>query len=98
MKRIQTILLSILFSIFVFPSAMAQDAYFFHLKNGEVRVFYTDWVESMSFSKIDADGNEQDFICSHEVQTNDTVYRFPINEIDSVCFTSPKTEYQTGVK
>lgn len=95
MKTIRLII-SCIMSIWL-TTAVAQDAYYLHMKNGNIQVFYTDWVDSMNVSKIDIDGKEQETICSHEIWANDTVYRYALEYVDSVSFVTPKTEYQPEV-
>lgn len=53
---------------------------------GETHLFYSDELDSITFSKFDADSIEYEDIISQVFYTSDTALVVPINEIDSVTF------------
>lgn len=72
-------------------------AYLFHFSNGSKQVFYTDMVEAMRISTLDVDGNETGHPATQEIVMDGNAYRFPLESIDSIKFTTPPVEFQPGV-
>lgn len=72
-------------------------AYLFHFSDGGKQVFYTDMVEAMRISTLDVDGNETGHPATQEIVMDGNAYRFPLESIDSIKFTTPPVEFQPGV-
>ena len=76
-----------------------EDQVLVYRNTGEVYLFYSTDLESISFSRKDADGIEHEEITSHIFQSKDTTLIVPISEIDSVAFGSRNAiEYKSDVR
>ncbi|MBR6715868.1 MAG: hypothetical protein IKI83_05415 [Prevotella sp.] len=73
-------------------------AYYVYQKEGGIHAFFYDEVDSIVYSKIDIDSIICDMIVIQEIWTSDTVFRIPIESIDSIGFQTPPTIYKEGVK
>lgn len=76
----------------------AQQAFYIYRNDGAINAFITTEIDSMSYSYMDVDSVIHDEIVVHEIHTPDSIFRIPIEVIDSVGFVTPKTVYQPGVK
>ena len=92
MKKI-TFLLCLLMGLF--SQVQAQKAYYFHLKGGDIQVFYTDLVDSMTVAPIENLEAVEDYY--QQVWTADTVFQYKMSEIDSISYVTPPTQYKPGV-
>lgn len=79
-------------------TSKAQHAFYIYRNDGRINTFFTTDIDSMTYSRIDMDGVEQDDYVIHEVYTPDSIYRIPIELIDSVGFVTPETVYKSGVE
>lgn len=82
---------------FALPSN-AQQAFYIYRNDGGINTFITTEIDSMTYSRLDLDSVAHDEYVVHEVYTPDSIYRIPIELIDSVGFVTPETVYQPGVK
>ena len=78
--------------------ASAQQAFYIYRSDGRVNAFVTTEVDSMTYSRFDTDSVEHGDYVVQEVYTRDSVYRIPIDIIDSVGFVTPATVYRPGVR
>ena len=60
--------------------------------------FYTFEIDSMCCSVVDTMGIEHDGYVVQEIYTADSLYRIPLNAIDSIVFATPKIEYHQDVR
>ena len=67
------------------------------LNNGDFDAFLYSDIDSITYSKVDLNGQVHPNVVVQEIWTADSVYRTPINAIDSVAFKSPETIYKDGV-
>ncbi|MBR5062886.1 MAG: hypothetical protein IKX24_12210, partial [Prevotella sp.] len=98
MKRIIYITISIFTLLFSFDMPLeAQKAFYIYRNDGAINTFITTEIDSMTYSRIDLDSIAYEEYVVHEVYTRDSIYRIPIELIDSVGFITPETVYQPGV-
>ena len=85
MKHLYLIIFSALLSI----SATAQtigDAFYIYRNDGEFNAFFREEIDSMAYSCYDLDGTLYDDYVTQLVYTPDSIYRIPLEAIDSVAF------------
>lgn len=76
----------------------AQQAFYIYRNDGGINTFITTEIDSMTYSRLDLDSVVHDNYVVHEVYTPDSIYRIPIELIDSVGFVTPETVYKPGVR
>ena len=76
----------------------AQQAFYIYRNDGGINTFITTEIDSMTYSRLDLDSVAHDNYVVHEVYTQDSIYRIPIELIDSVGFVTPETVYKPGVR
>ena len=81
----------------VLPLAAQQRAYVIYRTDGVISAFTHDEVDSIVYSPIGLDGALFDYNVTQEVWTADSVFRIPIELIDSIALTTPPTVYKDGV-
>lgn len=77
---------------------VAQHTFYIYRNDGIINTFFSAEVDSMTYSKIDLDSLLHETPVVQEVYTPDSIYRIPIELIDSIGFVTPETVYQRGVK
>ena len=100
MKRYTFIILAAVLSMLGIQTASAQqtqDALYIYRNDGGFNGFFFADIERIEYSKIDTLGVEQDDYVVQEVYALDTLYRIPLNAIDSVTFVTPETIYKKDV-
>lgn len=97
MKQFYLKIFSVVIMSFLSMTAQAQSAYYLHLKDGRMQVFYTDFVDSMTVSRIDTEGVEHDDYVTQQFWMADSVFQYPLADIDSISFVTPETILQPGV-
>ena len=100
MKRYTFIILAAVLSMLGIQTASAQqtqDALYIYRNDGGFNGFFFSDIERIEYSKIDTLGVEQDDYVVQEVYALDTLYRIPLNAIDSVTFVTPETIYKKDV-
>ncbi|MCD8235576.1 MAG: hypothetical protein LUD00_02745 [Prevotellaceae bacterium] len=82
----------------VIAEALAQnDAMYVYRNDGEINAFLKSDVDSVVYSQLDVDSLVHSGYVVQEVWTVDSVYRIPLEVIDSVSFVTPKTVYKRDV-
>lgn len=102
MKRNNYILSLLLLVVSAFNLAPAyaqqnQYAIYNYRNDGDFNAWLNIDIDSITYSCIDTLGVEHDDVVVQEVWTPDSVYRIPINAIDSLGFRAPKPEYRDNV-
>ena len=100
MKRYTLLILAAVLSMLGIQTASAQqtqDALYIYRNDGGFNGFFFADIERIEYSKIDTLGVEQDDYVVQEVYALDTLYRIPLNAIDSVTFVTPETIYKKDV-
>lgn len=83
--------LTLLASLVVTIAMMAQNRTMFVHHNGDIDLFFFAEIDSIRYSSIDVDSSQWcDMPIVQEIWTADSVYRYRMEEIDSVTFQSPK--------
>lgn len=75
----------------------AQHAFYVYQHNGTVNSFFYADCDSITYAQISSKTNPQVTEFVQVIHTADSVFRIPVNEIDSVSFYKPETVYQPGV-
>lgn len=78
-------------------SQSSQHALYNYRNDGDFNAWLNDDIEKITYSSIDTQGVEHDDIVVQEVWTADTVYRIPLEAIDSIGFRAPKPEMREGL-
>lgn len=95
MKRL-ILTLSLLMT--VIAGALAQnDAVYVYRNDSEINAFLKTDVDSVVYSQIGLDSLTHSEYVVQEIWTVDSVYRIPLEVIDSVSFVTPPTVYKSGV-
>jgi len=98
MKKSTFIYLSICILIFIHSlQSYAQKPFFIYRNDGHINTFFTTEIDSMTYSCIDIDSISHNDYVVHEVYTPDSIYRIPLEVIDSIGFVTPETIYKPGV-
>src|SRR5574344_64798 len=67
------------------------DAFYVYQNNGNFNAFMRGEVDSITYSNIGIDSVEYNDIVMQIIYTKDSVYKIPLEDIDSVAFVTPKT-------
>ncbi len=86
----------ILFLLLLTSSLIAKaqqvgDYYYIYRNDGQFNAFFSNEIDSMTFSNYDADSILYDEVVTQVVYTADSIYRIPLAVVDSVSFVTPKT-------
>lgn len=73
--------------------AQAPDAFYIYKNDGTTMPFFNDLVDSVKWSNYDLDGNYHRVAVVQEVYTADSLYRIPLELIDSIGFHKPENKY-----
>ena len=89
-----SLLVSLLVSLFP-TTALAQqsgtrNAIYIYRNDGDFNAFLNCDIDSITYSKFDLEGKEHPVVVVQEVVTNDSIYRIPLEAIDSIAFTAPE--------
>lgn len=90
---ILTLLLSV-FSVQTVNAQAKQDALYIFRNDGGFNAFFFADINRIEYSKIDTLGVEQADYVVQEVYALDSIFRIPLNAIDSVSFVTPETKYR----
>ena len=74
-----------------------QDALYIYRNDGGFHGFFYGEIDRFEYSKVDTLGVEHDDFVVQEIYARDTVYRIPINAIDSIGFVTPENIYKEDV-
>lgn len=88
-RQIFSIVLAAAGALSTFAQSAGQKAVFVHRNDGDMTAVMTSTIESMQCSKIDLEGVEHDDFVVQEIMTQDSLYRIPLEVIDSICFQTP---------
>ena len=100
MKRYTVIILAAVLSMLGIQTASAQqtqDALYIYRNDGGFNAFFFGDIHHIEYSKIDTLGVEQDDYVVQEVYALDTLFRIPLNAIDSVAFVTPENKIKADV-
>ena len=96
MKRIFVIFSCVLCALTVSAQTIG-DAFYIYRNDGNFNAFFREEIDSIAYSNYDLDSLLNDDIVTQVVFTEDSVYRIPLEAIDSVSFVQPETEYKVNV-
>jgi hypothetical protein len=96
MKKILYILF-MLASLSAMAASHMSKAYILNFKDGSKQIFYTDWVDSIRVSTIGTDSVDYKAPVCQEFWIQGEVYRYNLEDIDSIVFRIPQTELQPNV-
>jgi hypothetical protein len=74
-----------------------QDALYIYRNDGGFNGFFYGEIDRFEYSKVDTFGVEHDDFVVQEIWARDTVFRIPINAIDSIGFVTPENIYKEDV-
>lgn len=77
--------------------AAQNDVMYVYRNDGVINTIFKDELDSMVCSRVDLSGLEHKDYVVQEIYTIDSIYRIPINVIDSISFVTPETKYKDGV-
>ena len=95
--RLFVLMVALLSMAPAFAQESQQHAIYNYRNDGQFNAWLNIDVEKITYSCTDLDGVEHDDIVVQEVWTPDSVYRIPINAIDSIGFRAPKPELKDGI-
>ncbi len=72
------------------------DAFYVYRNDGYFNVLYRSEVDSIAYSQYDIDSLYYDKVVTQVFYTTDSIYRIPLNVIDSISFVTPSTIYKSG--
>ena len=96
MKRIILIFSCVLCALTVSAQTIGE-AFYIYRNDGNFNAFFREEIDSIVYSCYDVDSTLYDDIVTQVVFTEDSVYRIPLEAIDSVSFVQPETKYKPGV-
>ena len=98
-RYILSLLLLVVSAFNLLPANAQQNQYaiYNYRNDGDFNAWLNIDVDSITYSCIDTLGVEHDDVVVQEVWTPDSVYRIPINAIDSLAFRAPKPEFKDGI-
>lgn len=94
MKRL--IVANIILASFVLQ-LQAQDAVYIYRNDYQFNAFFYNEIDSITYSKIDANNIVHDEFVTQEIYTPDSIYRIPLSVIDSIGFSQPDIIYEDDV-
>ncbi len=97
-KNKERLLLLLALMLGTAAQTLAQDAFYIYRNDGGFEGFFYDEVQSISYSKIDTLGVEQEDYVVEEILTRDSLYRIPLTAIDSVSFVQPEIIYNPELR
>lgn len=75
----------------------AQHAFHVYRHNGNVNSFFYADCDSITYARVPSETDSQTVEFVQLIHTADSVFRIPVNEIDSVSFYKPETVFQPDV-
>lgn len=97
MKTTKIFLLNLV-CLFASLAVQAQsDAFYIYRNDGQFNAFFDADVDSITYSHYDADSLYHTDWQMQVVHTADSVYRIPLEVIDSISLVTPETKLQSGV-
>lgn len=89
--------LSILYFILFIALPAFGKPMFVYRNDGVINILETSEIDSIRYSRLDMDFTPKDEFVVQEILTKDSLYRIPLNVIDSIGFHIPKTVYKPDV-
>ena len=74
-----------------------QDALYIYRNDGGFLGFFYDDIDRFEYSRIDTIGVLHDDFVVQEIYALDTLFRIPLDAIDSIAFVTPETVYKADV-
>ena len=78
-------------------SPKGQNALYNYRNDGQFNAWLNIDIDSITYSRVDTLGIEHDDVVVQEVWTPDSLYRIPIEAIDSIGFQRPNTIFKPGI-
>lgn len=97
MRRFLLSLYFVLLATISFSQNEIGNTFYVYRNDGAFNAFYSSEVDSITYSCIDKDSVEHEGIVTQEIWTSDSIYRIPLNVIDSISFVKPQTAYKEKV-
>lgn len=97
MRRFLLSLYFVLLATISFSQNEIGNTFYVYRNDGLFNAFYSSEVDSITYSCIDKDSVEHEDIVTQEIWTSDSIYRIPLNVIDSISFVKPQTAYKEKV-
>ncbi len=97
MKRLFLLIQFAIFAICIFAQNANQNAMFLYRTDGNINPFLLSDIDSITYSMYGPDSLLFDKVEIQVIWTQDSVYRIPVAEIDSISFTRPETKLQSDV-
>ena len=95
-KYLSTLMLMVIITITATAQKVGEQMYIY--SNGQpFGGFLPAEIDSITYSCYDEDGIRYDDAVVQVIHTPDSIYRIPINDVDSVSFVRPSTIYKSGV-
>lgn len=90
-------LLTMLGTVLPLSAQQSQDALYIFRNDGGFNAFFYNDIDRFEYSKTDTLGVEHDKFVVQEVYALDSVFRIPLNAIDSIAFITPPTKLKADV-
>ncbi len=90
-------LLTMLGTVLPLSAQQSQDALYIFRNDGGFNAFFYNDIDRFEYSKTDTLGVEHDKFVVQEVYALDSVFRIPLNAIDSIAFVTPPTKFKADV-
>lgn len=97
MRRLLFLLLSFTTIIASYSQSQQSNAIYVYRNDGAFNAFYLSEVDSITYSSFNTENIESTDAIVQEIWTADSIYRIPINVIDSISFVKPETIYKPNV-
>lgn len=86
MKKLFTLLIMVISFI---TNSFAQDAIYIYRNDGDFNAFFKNEIDSITYSHLDLDSVYNADFKTQVIYTNDSIYRIPLEVVDSVSFFAP---------
>ena len=96
-RIIFSLLVTIIAATFTMSANAQQRGLFNWQNNDDFNAFLFEDVDSITYSRVGLDGKTYPNVVVQEVWKQDSVYRIPINTIDSVSFKAPKPVFKQDI-
>lgn len=90
MKRLLS-LLAVITALCCCSGVFGQKPVYIYRNEGIINTFITEEIDSITYSRYDADSIMRQDYCTADIYACDSVYRIPLSSIDSISFVTPTT-------
>lgn len=97
MKRVLFVCMLITLAVAGIAQESDSDVMYIYRNDGDFNAFFFSEVDSITYSNYGADGIAHEDIDVQVIWTKDSVYRIPVEVIDSITFQAPDPVYQSDV-